>query len=276
MKRDDFYIATKCNPGGVGSPEGEPHDFSADSLEASARASIERLKVDAIDLYYLHFPSRKGFGVFGWSSFGSPGRYEATKTSAGDLEDFARQAKAVKRLFDKKLILNWGLSNEDAYGLTMFCLAADKVGIPRPCCIQNDLSLNERTFENDVAEAAHHFGVVGLPYGALSGGTLTGKYLDGTATPNSRHNRSPDFQSRYNGPYATEAVKEYKKIADDWGLTLTELSLAWARDRWYFCGVDILRTRRGGAAAATWIFCGGRVAAAPRLPRGYSVEMRSR
>ena len=87
----------------------------------------------------------------------------------------------------------------------MFCIAADKLGVPRPCCIQNDMSLNERSFEGDVAEACHylcrnrpygafdrlhhvlvdfrtghHFGVVGLPYGVLSGGTLTGKYLDGT------------------------------------------------------------------------------------------------
>ena len=39
------------------------------------------------------------------------------------------------------------------------------------------MSLNERSFEGDVAEACHHFGVVGLPYGVLSGGTLTGKYI---------------------------------------------------------------------------------------------------
>ena len=44
IKREDFYIATKCNPAGKGSPDGESHDFSAEKLEASARASIERLR----------------------------------------------------------------------------------------------------------------------------------------------------------------------------------------------------------------------------------------
>ena len=119
----------------------------------------------------------------------------------------------------------------------MFCIAADKLGVPRPCCIQNDMSLNERSFEGDVAEACHHFGVVGLPYGVLSGGTLTGKYLTGEATPRSRQNLSPDFQPRYNGPLAVEATREYAKLAEAWGITATELAISWARDRWYNAGV---------------------------------------
>ena len=154
IKREDFYIATKCNPAGVGSPDGKPHDFSAEKLEASARASIERLQSDYIDLYYLHFPSRKGFDVrsrrprmsrtpsprrdttqvFGWGSYGSPERYKA-KTSDGSMADFERQVKNVKHLLDLGLIKNWGLSNENAYGVTMFCIAADKLGVPRPCCL---------------------------------------------------------------------------------------------------------------------------------------------
>jgi len=237
INRDDFYIATKCNCAGIGSPSGEVHDYSAEKLEASARASIERLKCEYIDLYYLHFPSRKGFNVFGWGSYGSPSRYTDTKYSDGDMADFERQVLGIKHLYDLGLIKHWGLSNENAYGVMMFCLTADKLGVPRPCCIQNDLSMNDRTFEGDVAEACQHFDVVGLPYGALSGGTLTAKYLNGKDTPNSRHNRSPEFQTRYNGPLAIEATKEYVVLSKEWGLTPTELSIAWARDRWYNFGV---------------------------------------
>lgn len=237
ISRSDFYIATKCNPAGIGSPEGEAHDFSSEKIEASARASIERMKCEYIDLYYLHFPSRKGFSLFGWGSYGSPERYAATSTSAGDMADFERQVAGIKNLYDLGLIKHWALSNENAYGVTMFCLAADKLGVPRPCCIQNDLSFNNRTFEGDVAEACHHFGVVGLPYGALGGGTITGKYINGEATENSRHNRTPEFQSRYNGLLAVEATKEYMSLAKEWGLTPTEMAIAWCRDRWYNFGV---------------------------------------
>jgi len=237
VRREDFYIATKCNPAGIGSPGGAPHGFEADKLEASARASIERMKCDYIDLYYLHFPSRKGFNVFGWTSYGSPARYADSRTTDGSAADFEAQVLGIKRLLDLGLIKHWGLSNENAYGVTMFCLAADRLGVPRPVCIQNDLSLNERTFDNDVAEACHHFGVQGLPYGALSGGALTGKYLRGQASPNARHNSQPDFQGRYNGPAAVEAIAEYQKLADEYGISLTDLALAWARDRWYNFGV---------------------------------------
>ena len=269
IKREDFYIATKCNPAGKGSPDGKPHDFSAEKLEASARASIERLQSDYIDLYYLHFPSRKGFDVFGWGSYGSPERYKA-KTSDGSMADFERQVKNVKHLLDLGLIKNWGLSNEknlalfasasramfsrrwrarhrrdaprSAYGVTMFCIARTSWACRGPCCIQNDMSLNERSFEGDVADLAempplrrrrlpHHMAC------PLSGGTLTGKYITGADTPRSRQNLSPDFQPRYNGPLAVEATKAYAKLAEAWGLTPTELAIAWARDRWYNAGV---------------------------------------
>merc|ERR1712176_168370 len=94
----------------------------------------------------------------------------------GAPEVFEAQVKAVKVLLDKGLIKYWGLSNENAYGITMFCMACDKLGVPRPVSNQNDFSLLNRTYEGDTWEAAYRFGVVGLPYGVLSGGTLSGKY----------------------------------------------------------------------------------------------------
>lgn len=144
LRREDVVIATKCNPAGIGSPEGTPHNFTAARLEASARASLARLQVASIDLFYLHFPARMGFGAFGWASWGAPERYAPLRSSDGSAADFDRQVLAVKRLFDLGLIRHWALSNENAYGLTMFCLACDRLGVPRPVCVQNDMSLNNR------------------------------------------------------------------------------------------------------------------------------------
>ena len=179
-----------------------------------------------------------GFGLFGWGNYGSPERYEDTKTSSGKMEVFERQVLAVKELFDKKMIRDWGLSNENAYGTTMFCLACDKLGVPRPVSIQNDFSLNNRIYEGDVAEAAHEFGLVGLPYGALSGGVLTGKYGNPKYAGDrplelARMNARPAFQPRYNNPGSKRAANEYAKLADEWGIKPVELAYAWARDRWY-------------------------------------------
>jgi len=194
----------------------------------------------------LHFPSRLGFAGFGWASWGSPERYASSRTSDGSTADIERQVLAVKVLFERKLIKHWALSNENAYGLTMFCLAADRLGVPRPVCVQNDMSLNNRAYEGDLAEAAHQFGVVGLPYGVLSGGVLTGKYRDialqsdtGRPIELSRMRAQPNFQPRYAAPMALAAAAEYATLAARYGITPLELALAFARDRWYNGGVII-------------------------------------
>ena len=87
---------------------------------------------------------------------------------------FEAQVRSLKKLFDLSLIRHWGLCNENAFGLTMFCTACDKLGVPRPVSVQNDFSLLNRSFEEGLSEACYRFGVVGLPYGVLAGGTLAG------------------------------------------------------------------------------------------------------
>ena len=242
VKREDLYFATKCNPLGTGGTVGKQgkwkkHAFDADRLRASCEASLSRLQCDYIDLYMLHFPSRMGGEAFGWANW-KDGRYDAARTSTGAEADFEAQVRAVKGLFDANLIRHWGLSNETAYGVTMFCLTCDRLGVPRPVSVQNDFNFNNRTFETSCAEACHHLGVVGMPYGALGGGALTGKYQDSKYAGDrplelARHNFKPKFQTRYRSPRGAAATREYIKLAEAWGLTPAELALAWCRDRSY-------------------------------------------
>jgi len=237
MKRADIYLATKCNPNGVGN-KGEKHAFDAETLRSSCENSIERLQCAYIDLYMLHFPSRMCSEAFGWGSWVSWDRYKGAASSDGSREDFERQVLAVKELLDAGLIKHWGLSNETAYGVTMFCTACDKLGVPRPVSIQNDFNYNNRVFEGDVAEACHHFGVVGMPYGALAGGALTGKlhsakYAGDRPLAETRHKKTPDFQPRYCSPVGMDACGAYIALAEKWGLTPCEMALCWSRDRGY-------------------------------------------
>ena len=62
----------------------------------------------------------------------------------------------------------------------MMCMTCRKLGCPLPISCQNDFSILNQTYEEDTYEAAYRFGVVGLPYGPLAGGTLTGKYFEKT------------------------------------------------------------------------------------------------
>lgn len=253
VKRSDLYIATKANSARIGGfPDGEDrpdnyvHSFDADITEQSCRASIERMQCEYIDLYQLHWPTRD-VPVFGCASFYPKGVNRlmpvADELPPGNpgYEMFERQVAAVKRLFDAGLIKHWGLSNENAFGITMFCVAADKLGCPRPVSCQNDFSLLNRTYENDTWEAAYRFGIVGLPYGVLAGGVLTGKYFDGTKYSTEanadrplsecRHRSQPEFQPRYGMPIAMMAADAYMKLAEKYEISPTELALAWANQR---------------------------------------------
>eukprot|EP00923_Selenidium_pygospionis_P057040 GHVN01099597.1.p1 GENE.GHVN01099597.1~~GHVN01099597.1.p1 ORF type:complete len:402 (-),score=34.39 GHVN01099597.1:91-1296(-) len=251
LHRDEIYIATKVNPCGDGSKgRSEAHSYDSDTVLLSCSASLKRMKIENVDLYYLHWPCRN-IPVFGPISYQDMKSKRSVPPCAhsGELDTYDDQVRAIKGLFDRKLIRNWALSNENAHGITMFCLACDRLGVPRPVCVQNDFSLNLRNYEADTLEAATRFGVVGLPYGCLSGGTLTGKYLKGSKWEEkaskdrpmalARHNSQSGFQPRYAYPMAAKAAEKYAQIAERHGVTPTELALAWANQRWYNGGVII-------------------------------------
>jgi len=236
-KRSELYFATKCNGAGIGGSTGEAHDYNADVLLASCKASIERLRCEYIDLYYLHFPVRD-MPLFGCASFFPDGKHRPFQfMNKGQVTDFEASVLAVKKLLDAGLIKHWGLSNENAYGVTMFCLTCDKLGVPRPVCVQNDYSLLNRTYESDTYEACHRFGLVGIPYGVLCGGVLTGKYFDKSEFASKdvdrplaecRHRSQPEFQPRYGAPAAMKATDKYMAAAKKYGLTPSELAIAFA------------------------------------------------
>ena len=147
-------------------------------------------------------------------SYVAPDRYQGGRV---DRADFGCQVKSVKHLLDLEAIKNWGLSNENAMVSPCSASRGQARRAAAQCCIQNDMSLQKKP-SGRVDRACHHFGVVGLPYGVLSGGTLTGS-ITGADTPRSRQNLSPDFQPGYNGPSPSRRRRQYAKLAEAWGFT---------------------------------------------------------
>ncbi|CAJ1406704.1 unnamed protein product [Effrenium voratum] len=242
VQREKFYIATKANPSNLGAPDlpgrTKPHGLDAESLMASCKASIERLKCKYIDMYYLHWPTRN-VPIFGCAAFYPDKQRPMPSFDKGEPKDFEAQVLAVKVLLDAGLIKHWALSNENNYGVTMFCITCDRLGVPRPICVQNDYSLNNRTFDSDCYEACHRFGLVSCHYGLLCGGVLSGKYLrdspyakkDGRDLAECRHRARPGFQPRYAFPASLKATERYAALAEECGLSPTELALAWANQQ---------------------------------------------
>ena len=102
--------------------------------------------------------------------------------------------------------------------------------LPRPITIQNAYSLLCRPFEGDLAEIAHRENIGLLAYSPMAFGVLSGKYIKGTAADNARLKLFPRF-ARYSGEQATEATKRYLKIAEDNGMSLAQMSLAFVNER---------------------------------------------
>lgn len=206
---------------------------TAEQMMTACKASLQRLGCDYIDLYQLHWPNRYS------PAFGKV-EYKAERERGEDTtspEAFDRIVQGLKGLMDAKLIRHWGLSNETAFGIMSFCAACDRNGVPRPVSVQNDVSLLNRGFEQETAEVCRHFNVAGMPYGAIAGGTLSGKYdaVDGQEPPSkkARHVQYPNFQPRYHSEASLTASRKYSALARKHGLKPIQLAVAWMRSRWW-------------------------------------------
>ena len=70
-----------------------------------------------------------------------------------------------------------------------------------------------------------------LAYSPLAGGSLSGKYIDGTASKGARFNFFPGYMERYNKSLSRTATLEYIEIAKKYNMTPTQLALAWCQSR---------------------------------------------
>ena len=81
--------------------------------------------------------------------------------------------EALTRLVEAGKVRYVGCSNETAYGLTKSLWASDRNGLARYETIQNNFSLLNRRFEDELAEVCRRESVSLLPYSPLAGGVLS-------------------------------------------------------------------------------------------------------
>jgi aryl-alcohol dehydrogenase-like predicted oxidoreductase len=216
-KREEIFLASKIAGPSPGMPYiRENMDFSPASIALSIDKSLTRLQTDYIDLYQLHWPERKT-NFFGQRGF---------KVQDDAWEDNIHLIlETLDGAIKEGKIKHIGLSNETPWGLMRFLEESKYHNLPRIKTVQNPYSLLSRLFEVGSSEVCIRENVGLLAYSPLGFGILSGKYLQGNPLPNARITLFPQF-ARYNSAQCTEATRLYAAIAQDNGLTLTQMALA--------------------------------------------------
>ncbi|MDO5972225.1 NADP(H)-dependent aldo-keto reductase [Flavivirga aquimarina] len=213
--RDKVVIASKIAGGGDYTAHIRTTGFSPDAIKEAIDLELKRLQTDYIDLYQLHWPERDT-NRFGVRNYKYDSNWEDNFNEI--LHSLDTQIKAGK-------IRDIGISNENSWGTMRYLEESKNHNLPRISTIQNAYSLLTRTFETDMAEVSLRENVGLLAYSPMAFGVLSGKYIKGKASENARLKLFPRF-ARYSGEQANEAAKQYLKIAEDNGLSLAQMSLA--------------------------------------------------
>ncbi|MEM0517925.1 NADP(H)-dependent aldo-keto reductase [Aequorivita flava] len=215
--RENLVLATKiAGPSRNMDHIRQPLDFSKNSLENALHNSLKRLQTEYIDLYQLHWPERNT-NYFGQRDYSHKPNEEWRDNFAEILSNLEEFVKAGK-------IRYFGLSNETPFGV-MRCLEETRKGKLKVVSVQNPFNLVNRKDEIGLSEILHRENIGYLPYSPLGFGTLTGKYLNGTADKNSRINQFKQY-SRYSNANAVQATEKYFEIAKNNNLSFAQMALA--------------------------------------------------
>jgi aryl-alcohol dehydrogenase-like predicted oxidoreductase len=220
--RDKVILASKIAGPGDYTAHIRTTGFGGTSIQEAIELELQRLQTDYIDLYQLHWPERHT-NTFGVRDF---------KPSSNDpwLDNFNEVLHELNNLVKAGKIRAYGLSNEKGWGTMRYAEEVRKDNLPKISTIQNAYSLLNRVFEGDLAEISLRENIGLLAYSPLAFGVLSGKYIKGTAADNARLNLFPRF-ARYSSAQSTEATKQYLDLANDIGISLTTLSLAFVNQR---------------------------------------------
>ncbi|KAA5829212.1 aldo/keto reductase [Saccharopolyspora hirsuta] len=194
--RDQVVIATKF---GLVRKADDPHyrGFRGDAayVRAAAEASLRRLGVDEIDLYYMH---RRDLSV-------------PIEETVGAMAELVAEGK-VRHL---------GLS--EVTGAEIRAAHA----VHPIAAVQSEWSVFNRDVENTAVPAAAELGVALVPYSPLGRGFLTGAFAAAEQLSDTDFRRNFPQYSGENAARNAELLQPLREVADRHGATMAQVALAW-------------------------------------------------
>ena len=207
--RDRVVLATKGRfPMGDG-----PNDvgLSRRHLTRALDASLRRLGADRVDLYQVH-----GYDPL-----------TPLEETLQFLDDAVRAGK----------VDYVGLSNFTGWQVQRAVDVAEFARWSPPVTLQPQYNLLAREIEWEIVPAARANGLGLLPWSPLGGGWLTGKYRRGERpTGRTRLGENPErgveaYDRRSTVERTWDVVDAVRAVADDRGVTMPQVALAWLADR---------------------------------------------
>ena len=203
---DDLVLATKGRFG----PAPDSHGASRRSLTRALEGSLERLGLDAVDLYLVH----------GWDPHTPVVR---TLETLGDLVARGR-------------IRHVGWSNVTGWQLQRIVSTARHEGLPVPVALQPQYNLLDRGIELEVLPCCLEEEIGLTPWSPLGGGWLTGKYRRGERPAGaSRLGEDPARGVEAHALRDTERTYRIldvqRALAERLGCSPAHVALAWLRSR---------------------------------------------
>lgn len=180
------------------------------SLVRSVDASLERLGVDAIDLYYVH----------GWD----------------DVTPLHETLDTLTALVRAGKVHHVGWSNVTGWQLATIMTTARLGGYVEPCVLQPQYNLLDRGIEVEVLPCCLDEGLATAPWSPLGGGWLTGKYQrDERPTGATRLGEDPErgleAYDRRNTDRTWRILDVVEQIATTHGRPMPQVAISWLLTR---------------------------------------------
>jgi len=179
-------------------------------IEKAVEGSLKRLGTDYIDLYQMHWPDT--------------------------IVPIEESLKAFDRLVQSGKVRYIGTSNDTAYGTSKALMTSEFQEYARFESIQNNFSLLNRRFLDELSILCKKEQISLLPYSPLGGGVLSGKYnqvskSEGrfTAYMNAEDARQNAMAQRFVNDKTLVSTQKYLKIAHDAGLNPVTMAIAWSK-----------------------------------------------
>jgi 1-deoxyxylulose-5-phosphate synthase len=202
-KRDRIILATKCfAPTGPAPFDG---GNSRKHIMSAVEASLRRLGTDYIDLYQLH-----GYD-----------RNTPIDETLSALDDLVHSGK----------VRYVGCSNFLTYQLVRAIGRSETLRLARFDSVQPRYNLLFRQIEREMLPFCEEDGVGVISYNPIAGGLLSGKHNRSAEPPEGTRftlgNAGSTYQQRYWHEQMFDTVEALRKLADEAGVSLVTLSVAW-------------------------------------------------